>query len=140
MEKVQLIVECSMDDEKERFINSLGTIKYCLPMIDSYVVEIPKTEIYKIQDMKGLKNVYQNAHITAQMNSARETVKADFMQNQGIDGSGVTIAILDTGISACEDFTKPNNRILVFKDFVNGRDTPYDDNAHGTHVAYLSSR
>ena len=138
MEKVQLIVECSMDDEKERFINRLGTIKYCLPMIDSYVVEIPETEIYKINDMEGLKGVYQNAHITAQMNTARETIQANCLP-QGIDGSGVTVAILDTGISPCEDFAKPRNRIVAFRDFVNGRQEAYDDNAHGTHVRCADS-
>ena len=26
-------------------------------------------------------------------------------------------------------------KVIAFKDFVNGRTTPYDDNGHGTHVA-----
>lgn len=49
-------------------------------------------------------------------------------------GKGIGIAILDTGISPVADFTIPNNRIAVFRDFINGRTTPYDDNGHGTHV------
>lgn len=49
-------------------------------------------------------------------------------------GKGIGIAVLDTGISPVADFTIPNNRIAVFRDFISGRTTPYDDNGHGTHV------
>lgn len=49
-------------------------------------------------------------------------------------GKGIGIAILDTGISPVADFTIPTDRIIVFRDFINGRTTPYDDNGHGTHV------
>lgn len=45
---------------------------------------------------------------------------------------GVTIAMLDTGISGHPDF---DNRIIDFKDFVNGKRKMYDDSGHGTHVA-----
>lgn len=46
--------------------------------------------------------------------------------------SGVTIAMLDTGIAGHPDF---ENRLIAFQDFVNGRREPYDDSGHGTHVA-----
>ena len=46
----------------------------------------------------------------------------------------LSIAFLDTGISPVEDFTYPQNRILVFRDLINGKTKPYDDNGHGTHV------
>lgn len=46
-------------------------------------------------------------------------------------GGGITVAVLDTGISPHPDF---RNKILVFKDFVNGQEILYDDNGHGTHV------
>ena len=46
--------------------------------------------------------------------------------------NGVTIAMLDTGIAGHPDF---DNRLIAFRDFVNGRHDPYDDSGHGTHVA-----
>lgn len=49
-------------------------------------------------------------------------------------GRGISIAILDTGISPTEDFILPENRIVAFRDLVNGKKRPYDDNGHGTHV------
>lgn len=49
-------------------------------------------------------------------------------------GKGIGIAILDTGISPVADFITPQNRIAAFRDFLNGKKDPYDDNGHGTHV------
>lgn len=46
-------------------------------------------------------------------------------------GSGICIAVLDTGIGWHPDL---EDRLLVFRDFVNGRRERYDDNGHGTHV------
>ena len=50
-------------------------------------------------------------------------------------GKGVNIAFLDTGVYPHPDFTRPNDRIVAFVDFVNGQVLPYDDNGHGSHVA-----
>ena len=50
-------------------------------------------------------------------------------------GRDIGVALLDTGICPMADFVQPQNRIFVFQDFVNGKQTPYDDNGHGTHVA-----
>ena len=48
-----------------------------------------------------------------------------------LTGKGITVAVLDTGIFPHIDF---DNRIAAFRDLVYGRETPYDDNGHGTHV------
>ncbi|MCD4786399.1 MAG: S8 family peptidase [Candidatus Eremiobacteraeota bacterium] len=50
-------------------------------------------------------------------------------------GEGITIAVIDTGIYPHPDLITPNNRIIGFVDFVNGKKVPYDDGGHGTHVA-----
>ncbi len=49
----------------------------------------------------------------------------------GIDGSGVTIAVLDTGLSSHPDLM---GRMVEFRDFVGHRNHMYDNNGHGTHV------
>ena len=55
--------------------------------------------------------------------------------SRGITGKGIAAAVLDTGIYEHEDFRVYGNRICCFKDFVQGRSNPYDDNGHGTHVS-----
>ena len=47
----------------------------------------------------------------------------------------IGVAFIDTGISPHCDFMIGENRINCFKDFINNKDEPYDDNGHGTFVA-----
>ncbi len=44
----------------------------------------------------------------------------------------ICVAVLDTGIGNHPDF---EDRVVAFRDFVNGRQERYDDSGHGTHVA-----
>jgi serine protease len=48
-------------------------------------------------------------------------------------GSGVTIAVIDTGISQVRDLVE--TKFAKGYDFVNDRENADDDNGHGTHVA-----
>jgi serine protease AprX len=58
---------------------------------------------------------------------------ARHLDNGAINGKGVTVAVLDSGIAPVGDLA---GRIVGFKDFVNGSSSaPYDDYGHGTHVA-----
>lgn len=136
---VELIVELNGDYKKDLKIHELGHIKYHLPLINSYVLEIPKQHISKLQGIEGVKAVHKNTCITAQMNVARKTVRSDSAVSNGLTGKGIGIALLDTGIAPLDDFLLPKNRIKAFKDFVNFKNEPYDDNGHGTHAAYRSS-
>lgn len=55
----------------------------------------------------------------------------DDITNRKYLGSGITVAVLDTGIAPHPDFRK---KVAYFKDFVHGQEVIYDDNGHGTHV------
>lgn len=48
-----------------------------------------------------------------------------------LSGKGIGVAVLDTGAFPHIDF---EDRIWAFQDFIHGREQPYDDNGHGTHV------
>ena len=135
VETVELIVECTMDEERERYIQEIGTVKHRLPLINSYVIELPRELSVQLRKINGIKAIHQNANIAAQMNSARKTVCAERCIEKGFTGQGVGIAILDTGIELSEDFIYPKNRIIAFKDFTGGNKDAYDNNCHGTHVA-----
>ncbi|MHB8606277.1 MAG: S8 family peptidase [Thermoplasmatota archaeon] len=54
----------------------------------------------------------------------------------GASSVPVRIAVLDTGIDATHPEFAPG-QIVAWKDFVNARATPYDDNGHGTGTASL---
>ncbi len=52
----------------------------------------------------------------------------------GVTGRGVGVAVLDTGIFLHEDF---EDRVIVFRDMLQRRTEPYDDNGHGTHISAI---
>lgn len=66
------------------------------------------------------------------MDRVRKIIRAQQAYRKGYFGEEIGIAVLDTGIFLHPDF---ENRIVCFKDYINGRKAPYDDNGHGTHIA-----
>ncbi|PGV53557.1 S8 family peptidase [Bacillus sp. AFS037270] len=81
-----------------------------------------------------IKKVYLNSEVKAFLNVAVPSVNAKGIVRNGkeLTGSGVKIAIVDTGIYPHPDLS---GRITDFVDFINNRTAPYDDNGHGTHCA-----
>lgn len=67
------------------------------------------------------------------MNRVKKLVCANDVYKRGYTGRNVRIALLDTGVYAGHPDLK--NRVICFKDFVNHKTFPYDDNGHGTHIA-----
>ena len=56
------------------------------------------------------------------------------LSSGSINGAGVRVAIIDSGIAPNADF---GDRIVGWKDYVKGLPAPYDDLGHGTHLAGL---
>jgi serine protease AprX len=55
-------------------------------------------------------------------------------ENLGVDGSGVGVAMVDSGVTGWHD-DLGTHRVVHFADFVNALPGSYDDYGHGTHVA-----
>ena len=122
MEKIEIIVEAMNNEEQEARIAAIAKVKYRLPSVGLYVVEVPKIHVAALQNIEGVNSIQNNTHITA--------------QSTNVTGRGISIAILDTGVAPVKDLNSPDQRILASVDFINNREHPYDDNGHGTHVRY----
>ena len=135
--KVQIIVRCEEYEKNLNNIASIGTIKYKLPMIQAYVVEVKQEWMDAVLEDTLEWQIEVDHHITAQMNRASDLIGLQWAHEHGYYGENVGVAILDTGISLHNDFLVKgeNRRIIAFKDFINNRPELYDDNGHGTHVA-----
>jgi subtilisin family serine protease len=64
---------------------------------------------------------------------ADQFIGADLVWAEGIDGTGESVVILDTGVD--EDYIEISDSIIWQWDFVNQDSIAEDPNGHGTHVA-----
>ncbi len=134
-EKIQIIVRCSEYENNYKEVAAMGTIKYKLPMIDSYVIEVDEDRLEELHEKNSVWSYELDTHITAQMNRVSEIIGLKWAHERNITGEGVGVAVADTGICLHKDFTEGGNRVLGFYDLLHGRAEPYDDNGHGSHVA-----
>ncbi len=67
---------------------------------------------------------------------AYDVTQLNEANDAGYHGQGITVGVVDTGINADHKVFKDAN-IVEWKDFVNGRSEPYDDQGHGTAMTSL---
>lgn len=116
-------------------LNMSGKIKHSLPIVNSIACSMNLDTIENLSKNPNIEYIYYDAKVFALMDIARASVDSQYAHDLGYTGEGITVAVIDTGVSPHMDLVKPQNRIVGFKDFVNNKTKPYDDNGHGTHVA-----
>jgi serine protease AprX len=117
-----------------------------LDLINGIPLELPNGLIRQIANRPDVFRIVEDRPIKTHNYRTSVTVGAKTVQDfMGYTGSGIGIAVIDSGISTWHDdltrggvtkiFPYGNQRVAKFVDFVNGHTLPYDDNGHGTHVA-----
>ncbi|WP_245863976.1 S8 family peptidase [Paenibacillus donghaensis] len=107
-----------------------------LRLLNSIASRVSPKCLRQLCRCSGIRSIYLDRIRKTSLNIATPSIgSATLQKKKGLTGKGINIAILDTGVFAHPDLTRPINRIVAFKDFVNHRERPYDDNGHGTHIA-----
>lgn len=131
----RIILTLDPDVSPEQLVAGAGgTLGRQLPVLGSWVAEVPDPALDTLADHAAVRSIRLDRPIHGTLERTRATIGADWVrQVLGYDGSGVGIAIVDSGIAWHDDLTP--DHLSRFVDFVNFLPTPYDDYGHGTHVA-----
>lgn len=133
-----VIFRKSIDNIIEARLKRMGMkIKYSLPFIDGVCGVIPASRFNDLCGILEIEKIFLDSK--AQLMGNPSGLKAENLVEQAIktrtsylNGKGVTVAFIDSGVHPHPDLVRPRNRIVEFRDFVSNIAFPYDDNGHGT--------
>ncbi len=100
--------------------------------INSFRVLADRNQIEQLSNMSQIKFISSVSKATALMDVSRKILG---VEDSAYSGKGNGVAFIDTGIACHCDFCIGQDRVKFFKDFVDGKTLPYDDNGHGTFVS-----
>lgn len=124
--------------------------KHTYKNIPAMATELTKAEINALTTLPDVVQIeydepVQTFSSTANYWYGTQKARSDFGVTGDRDGSlnsysknDVTIAVIDTGIDASH-VDLDGGKVIGWRDFVNNRSTPYDDQGHGTHVAGIAA-
>ena len=124
---------------------------WTLHLIDAVAGRIPHDMILETTTLPGVVMLELDGILEAQNGDAAVVHEVDLARQQtGYDGSGVTVAVIDTGIDSLhvglddmdDDNSTNDPKVIGFYDPVNNPDKTngteiqaYDDQGHGSHCA-----
>jgi serine protease AprX len=116
-----------------------GTLGRQLPIINAQAADVPNTALLVLASSALIQRIVFDRPTFGTMERTGPTIGATVARQQfGYDGTGIDVAVIDSGITAWHDDltgADGSQRVDQFVDFVNQQATPYDDYGHGTHVA-----
>jgi len=116
--------------------NHGGTVKEELRFIKALHISIPASAVDDLSQDAEVTYVSPNRPVQAALNNATAAVLANYPWGLGLDGQGVGVAVIDSGVHMVEDLRtldKTHSRVhYAFDSIGGGADDLY---GHGTHVA-----
>jgi serine protease AprX len=120
----------------EKILAHGGTVKEELKFIKALHASVPASQLDDLSQDPEVTYISPNRPIQAALNNATAAVLANYPWGLGLDGQGVGVAVIDSGVHMVEDLrtvSKDNSRVRYNFDTIGGgTDDLY---GHGTHVA-----
>ncbi|MEM2960761.1 MAG: S8 family serine peptidase, partial [Candidatus Bathyarchaeia archaeon] len=124
--------------EHEDDITKLGgKVRYKYKLIDAIAISLPESVIEKLKEKPWIKRISLDREVHALLDVSVPTINAQNVWNYGYDGSGIKVAICDTGIDKNHPDLK--GKVVAEKKFLSSIwgifEGTEDNNGHGTHCA-----
>ena len=116
-----------------------GSLKRELGLIHSAVYTVPAAELAALESDPDVEYIAPDRPVHATLDYANPAVNANIARQYGWTGSGVTVAVIDSGIMDTHPDLRDAagaSRVVYAESFnlTEGND-PFDRYGHGTHVA-----
>ncbi|MDQ3488110.1 MAG: S8 family peptidase [Acidobacteriota bacterium] len=106
-----------------------------LRAIGGQVALVPDYALRRLAARPEVLRIALDREVSGTMQRTAATVGASWVTDQlGYDGTGIGIAIIDSGVASWHDDLGPD-RVAHFVDFVSDLPLAHDGYGHGTHVA-----
>jgi len=125
-------------------------VSYVYDVIPGFAAELTSGQIAALARVAIVHQIEYDAEVRANNGHPQRAygiakARTDFLVDGDMDGDtikytkdDVVITILDTGIDTLH-MDLDGGKVIAWKDFVNNRAAPYDDNGHGTHCASIAA-
>src|SRR5436309_1355739 len=107
-----------------------GWVKTELPIVDGVVASLPAKALKILAKNPDVAFVSPNRKVHSMMDYSNPTVGADIARNLGFDGTGIGVAVIDSGVSNPPDLA---SRVVYSESFISL--SANERYGHGTHVA-----
>src|SRR5436190_5353501 len=114
-----------------------GTLGRPLSIITGRAARVPNASLPSLASSALVRHLSLDRLVFGAMERTAKTIGAAAVRSElGYDGSGVGVAVIDSGVTPWhDDLADPasgTQRVAHFVDFVSGAQAPYDDYGHGS--------
>src|SRR6266852_6280818 len=114
-----------------------------LPLVNAELVTLRGATLRSLAAQPGVVYVSPDRPVKGTLDHVVRAVNADIAYSQGWDGTGVGIAVVDSGVGLHDDLYTDRGtlgpRVVYSQSFVAGDSSTTDAYGHGTHVAGIIS-
>jgi serine protease AprX len=124
-------------DQIARLTAGGGSVKARFSALHGYAARVPAGRIVALAAEPGVERISYDVPVSAHLNVAVDAVEGDlaFKNSGGLNGKGVGIAVIDTGVVAHPDLVRPSGTPQIVEVEIVGTERGLADYfGHGTHV------
>src|SRR5689334_4987402 len=122
-------------------LTTVKQVLQVLPVINGIVTNLTGSDIVNLSNQSNVVYISSDRPLANLLSNAAPAINASAAWNSGYTGSGIGIALIDSGISSVADLRGGgllnSSRIVYSQNFVPTATNASDQYGHGTHIAGL---